>query len=47
MYYENNVLKTKYYPDKEIHFAMFTFIKLNENKGSDEFKKLFGHLLNF
>jgi hypothetical protein len=47
MYYENNILKTKYYPDKEIHFAMFTFYTLNEFKNSDKFKKLFGHLLNF
>ena len=47
MYYDNNILKTKYYPDKEIHFAMFTFYTLNEFKNSNEFKKLFGHLLNF
>jgi hypothetical protein len=47
MYYENNILKTKYYPDKEIHFVMFTYFTLNKHKNSDEFKKLFGHLLNF
>jgi hypothetical protein len=47
LYYENNVLKTNYYPDKEIHFVMFTFYTLNEFKNSHEFKKLFGYLLNF
>ena len=47
MYYENNILKTKYFPDKEIHFAMFTFYTLNQVKNSVEFKKIFGHLLNF
>jgi hypothetical protein len=47
MYYENNILKTNYYPDKELHFAMFTFYTLNELKKTDKFKNLFGHLLNF
>jgi hypothetical protein len=45
MYYENNILKTKYYPDKEIHFFMLTFYTLNKIKHSSQFKKLFGHLL--
>ena len=47
MYNQNNILRTNYYPEKEIHFVMFTFYTLNEIKNSDEFKKLFEHLLNF
>ena len=45
MYYENNILKTKYYPDKEIHFAMFTFFTLRVLKDSREFLNLFSNLI--
>ncbi len=47
LYFENDVLKTKIYPEKEIHFLTFTFISLNENKNSEIFKELFKHILNF
>ncbi len=47
LYFDNNTLKTRIYPGKEIHFVGFTFITLNENKNSEIFKELFNHLLTF
>lgn len=41
LYIENNIMKTRYYPNMEIHFVMFTFDSLKEVSNTDEFKKLF------
>lgn len=41
MYYHNNKLKSKFYPDKEIHFVSFTFFTLNKLINTDKFKELF------
>ncbi len=47
LYYENGVLKTKFHPNKELHFLSCTFMSLNEIKHSELFKELFKHLLTF
>mgnify|MGYP001402322326 CR=1 FL=1 len=41
MYYHNNKLKSKFYPDKEIHFVSFTFSTLNKLINVNKFKELF------
>ncbi len=41
LYYENEILKTKFYPEKNIHFFSFTFLTLRVVWDSDNFKKLF------
>ncbi len=48
LYYESDILKTKYYPDKEIHFVMFTFNSLFESNiiNSQEFRNIFYFLFN-
>lgn len=44
MYYdENNILRTKYYPDKEIHLISFTFYTIKTLWNNPLFKKLFLH----
>jgi len=47
LYYENEVLKSNYHPNKEIHFLTCTFYSLNEIKHTELFKELFKHLLTF
>jgi hypothetical protein len=41
LYFENNVLKSKYYAEKEIHILSFTFYTLLKLYNTIEFKKLF------
>lgn len=41
LYYENNKLKTKYYPDKYIHILSFTFFTLLKLYNKKQFKHLF------
>lgn len=41
LYKENNIIKTKYYPDKEIHILMFTFYSFFRNDYSYKLKELF------
>lgn len=41
LYLDNNMLKSKFYPDKSIHILSFTFSKLIKLYNSDKFKKLF------
>jgi hypothetical protein len=41
LYYENNTLKSRFYPDKEIHIISFTFDTLKQLYNTDKFKELF------
>jgi len=41
LYLDNNMLKSKFYPDKSIHILSFTFFSLMKVYNSDKFKKLF------
>ena len=41
MYRDGNVIRSSYYPGKEIHIISFTFYKLKKLIGSDQFNKLF------
>jgi len=41
LYYENNILKSKFYSEKEIHILSFTFDRLKVLYNHDVFKKLF------
>jgi hypothetical protein len=41
LYLDNNMLKSKFYPDKSIHILSFTFYTLNTLYDSEKFKKLF------
>lgn len=41
LFLENSILKTNYYPDKEIHFVMFTFDTLKLIANTQKFKQLF------
>ena len=41
LYLDNNILKSKFYPDKSIHILSFTFITLNKLNNFEKFKKLF------
>ena len=41
LYLDNNMLKSKFYPDKSIHILSFTFYTLNQLYNSEKFKKLF------
>ena len=41
LYYENNILKSNFYPTKEIHIISFTFDSLKQLYNSDRFKELF------
>jgi len=43
LYRENNVLKSKYYPDKDIHFLSFTFYRLRELIHSKIFLEKLGY----
>ena len=42
MYYENNILKTKYNTSKEIHIVSFTFETLKKLYDTNIFKNIFG-----
>jgi len=44
LYKDNNIIRTKYYPDKEIHILMFTFNSFIENDYSYKLKELFNFL---
>lgn len=44
LFKENNIIKTKYYPDKEIHILMFTFNSLIQHDYSYKLKELFDFL---
>ena len=44
LYKENNIIRTKYYPDKEIHILMFTFNSFIENDYNYKLKELFEFL---
>lgn len=41
LYVDNNMLKSKFYPDKSIHILSFTFYTLNKLYNSEKFKELF------
>lgn len=41
LYLDNNVLKSKIYPDKKIHILSFTFFTLKKLYNSQKFKQLF------
>ena len=41
LYFDKNILKSRYYPDKDIHVVSFTFYTLNKLYNTPEFKKLF------
>jgi len=41
LYYENNTLKSRFYPDKEIHIISFTFDTLKQLYNTNKFKELF------
>ena len=41
LYYENNILKSNFYPTKEIHIISFTFDSLKQLYNSNRFKELF------
>jgi hypothetical protein len=41
LYYDNNSLKSKFYPDKEIHMISFTFDTLKTLYNTIKFKELF------
>ena len=41
LYKEKGVLKTKYYPECDIHLISLTFYVLNKIRKKDEFKKIF------
>lgn len=41
LYLENNMLKSKFYPDKSIHILSFTFNTLKKLNNSEKFKKIF------
>lgn len=41
LFLENDILKTNYYPNKEIHFVMFTFDTLKLIANTPKFKELF------
>lgn len=41
LYFENNILKSKYYSDKEVHILSFTFYTLIKLYNTDEFKNIF------
>ena len=41
LYYDNDVLKSKFYPDKELHIISFTFDTLKQLYNTDKFKELF------
>ena len=41
LYLDNNMLKSKFYPDKSIHILSFTFDSLNKLYNSEKFKQLF------
>jgi len=42
LYISDNTLKSKLYPDKDIHILSFTFFKLNILNKTNKFKELFG-----
>jgi len=43
MYYdENNILRTSYHPDKEIHFVSFVMARVLQLLEDENFKRLFG-----
>ena len=41
LYLDNNMLKSKFYPDKSIHILSFTFDSLKKLYNSEKFKQLF------
>lgn len=41
LYYENKLLKSNFYPDKEIHIISFTFYTLKLLYNTEKFKELF------
>ncbi len=41
LYYENKLLKTNFYPDKEIHIVSFTFNTLKQLYNTKKFQELF------
>jgi hypothetical protein len=41
LYYENKLLKSNFYPDKEIHIVSFTFDTLKQLYNNKKFKELF------
>ena len=43
LYFDNNVLKSKFYPTKNIHILSFTFYKLQKLYHLQKFKNLFIH----
>ena len=44
LYKENNIIRTKYYPDKEIHIIMFTFYTYFNDGNDNILKELFDFL---
>lgn len=44
LYKENNIIRTRYYPNKEIHILMFTFNSFIENDYNYKLKELFEFL---
>jgi FkbM family methyltransferase len=45
LYLDNNHLRSKYYPNKEIHLVSFTFNTLKELYDTNEFKTIFPYIL--
>tara|TARA_B100000674_G_scaffold98039_1_gene70838 strand:- start:3440 stop:4270 length:831 start_codon:yes stop_codon:yes gene_type:complete len=41
LYYENKLLKSNFYPDKDIHLVSFTFYTLKQLYNTKKFKELF------
>lgn len=41
IYFDKNILKSRYYPDKDILVVSFTFFSLNKLYNTHEFKKIF------
>lgn len=41
LYYENKILKSNFYPNKEIHIVSFTFDTLKQLYNTNKFKELF------
>ena len=45
LYVENNILKSKYYPEKDIHIVSFTFYTLQQISNLPIFKEKFNYIL--
>ena len=44
LYYDGNKLRTKLYPDKEIHIISLTFMTLKQLWDTEEFKNIFSFI---